>query len=170
MFTTLSYVESKTTYRQPITGGLAATAGEGGGVRLIFGSGSFSFLNDPSDTSIQSLYAFTDRSDTTTTTVTRANLTPYAVSTGTDGLSRTVKLGTAPSASQGWYIDLPSGERFVGNPEVVSGMVFLPTYAASLSTTGCSTVGKNWLFGLDVRTGAPAPVSYTHLRAHETTE
>lgn len=156
VFTTLSYVESKTTYRQPITGGLAATAGEGGGVRLIFGSGSFSFLNDPSDTSIQSLYAFTDRSDTTTTTVTRANLTPYAVSTGTDGLSRTVKLGTAPSASQGWYIDLPSGERFVGNPEVVSGMVFLPTYAASLSTTGCSTVGKNWLFGLDVRTGAPA--------------
>lgn len=56
----------------------------------------------------------------------------------------------------GWYIDLPKGERAVGYPDIVSGVVFMPTYAASVNSTGCSTIGNNWLFGLDARSGTAA--------------
>lgn len=156
VFTSLASVENSQTYRQPITGGLAAATGEGGGVQLVFGTGSFSFLNDAKDVTLQSLYSITDRSGATITTVTRSNLLPYAVSTGTDGVSRTMTVGTRPSNMLGWSIDLPTGERFVGYPEIVSGVLFMPTYAAKVTATDCSTVGANWLFGLDARSGAPA--------------
>ncbi|WP_422507358.1 pilus assembly protein [Stenotrophomonas sp. GZD-301] len=156
VFTTLSRVESRMTYRQPILGGLVAASGEGGGVLLMFGTGSFSFANDVADETTQSLYAFTDRSGATITTVTRANLLPYSVEVATDGVSRSMTMGTRPTGSLGWYIDLPRGERMIGYPDVVSGVVFMPTYAALLNSTGCSTVGKNWLFGLDARSGMAA--------------
>ncbi|WP_313218631.1 PilC/PilY family type IV pilus protein [Stenotrophomonas sp.] len=156
VFTTLSRVESRMTYRQPILGGLVAASGEGGGVLLMFGTGSFSFANDVADETTQSLYAFTDRSGATITTVTRDNLQPYAVQVGSDGVSRSMTTGTRPTGPLGWYIDLPRGERMIGYPDVVAGVVFMPTYAALLNSTGCSTVGKNWLFGLDARSGAAA--------------
>src|SRR5690606_1151914 len=49
VFTTQEQVEGGVTYRQPIIGGLTATAGRGGGVMLLFGTGSFSFVNDDAD-------------------------------------------------------------------------------------------------------------------------
>jgi type IV pilus assembly protein PilY1 len=154
VFTTASRTESKMVYRQPITGGLVAASGEGGGVLLMFGTGSFSFVNDKADETTQSLYGFNDRSGATVTTVTRDKLQPYTVTANANGISRQVKAGTRPSGSLGWYVDLPKGERFVGYPDIVSGIVFMPTYAALLESTGCSTIGKNWLFGLDARSGA----------------
>ncbi|WP_093534046.1 PilC/PilY family type IV pilus protein [Stenotrophomonas rhizophila] len=154
VFTTATRTESKMVYRQPITGGLVAASGEGGGVLLMFGTGSFSFVNDKLDETIQSLYGFNDRSGAIVTTVTRDKLQPYTVTTNGDGVSREVKAGTRPAGALGWYVDLPKGERFVGYPDVVSGVVFMPTYSALLESTGCSTVGKNWLFGLDARSGA----------------
>ncbi|MCF7750851.1 hypothetical protein KQ945_08835 [Bacillus subtilis subsp. subtilis] len=156
VFTTQARTESRMVYRQPITGGLTAAAGEGGGVLLMFGTGSFSFANDVADETIQSLYGFTDRSGDTITTITRASLQPYTVTTGQDGTSRSMTVGTTPANALGWYIDLPKGERAVGYPDIVSGVVFMPTYAASVNSTGCSTIGNNWLFGLDARSGAAA--------------
>ena len=156
VFTTLSRTESGSVVRQPITGGISAASGEGGGVLLMFGTGSFSFVNDPADTSTQSLYGFTDPSGTTITTVTRSNLMPYTVTAAANGMSRSMAAGTRPANAAGWYVDLPASERFVGYPEVVSGVVFMPTYAANSTSTGCSTVGSNWLFGLDARSGASA--------------
>lgn len=156
VFTTLSRTESKMVYRQPITGGLTAAAGEGGGVLLMFGTGSFSFVNDKADETTQSLYGFTDLSGTTITTVTRASLQPYVVAAGADGTSRSMTVGTTPANAVGWYIDLPKGERAVGYPDIVSGVVFMPTYAALANATGCGTIGNNWLFGLDARSGAAA--------------
>ncbi|WP_313459800.1 PilC/PilY family type IV pilus protein [Stenotrophomonas sp.] len=156
VFTTLSRTESGSVVRQPITGGISAASGEGGGVLLMFGTGSFSFVNDPADKTTQSLYGFTDRSGSTPVTVTRSNLMPYTVNAAANGLSRTMVAGTRPANSLGWYVDLPASERFVGYPDVVAGVVFMPTYAANSTTTGCSTVGSNWLFGLDARSGASA--------------
>ncbi|MBB6574485.1 pilus assembly protein [Xanthomonas arboricola] len=159
-FTTGTYVEGGRTYRQPITGGLQAASGENGGVLVLFGTGSFSFNDDslPSSSQhIQSLYGFTDQIDgVIATTLSRTSLTPYSVTTGAGGGTRTLQVGTVPTTSLGWYVDLPAGERFVGYPELVSGILFMPTYAPLAASSGCSTDGVNWLFGLNPRTGVGA--------------
>jgi type IV pilus assembly protein PilY1 len=67
-----------------------------------------------------------------------------------------LQVGTVPAISLGWYVDLPAGERFVGYPELVSGILFMPTYAPLAANSGCSTDGVNWLFGLNPRTGVGA--------------
>ncbi|WP_343649260.1 PilC/PilY family type IV pilus protein [Stenotrophomonas sp.] len=158
VFTTGTFVQNGLTYRQPITGGLQVASGERGGVLVMFGTGSFSFNDDTlpiSSTQIQSLYGFNDVvNGAVLTTLTRANLTPNAVVT-TSG-SRTLQVGTAPTSSLGWYVDLPAGERAVGYPELASGILFIPTYAPVEVTSGCSTSGANWLFGLSPRSGAGA--------------
>ncbi|WDM77009.1 pilus assembly protein [Xanthomonas sp. NCPPB 1638] len=159
-FTTGTYVEAGQTFRQPITGGLQAASGENGGVLVMFGTGSFSFTADSLPTSAQhtqSLYGFTDQVDgVIATTLTRSNLMPYTVVTTGGTATRTLQAGTSPASVLGWYVDLPPGERFVGYPELVSGILFLPTYAPLAATSGCSTDGVNWLFGLNARTGAGA--------------
>ncbi|MEA5124592.1 pilus assembly protein [Xanthomonas floridensis] len=160
VFTTGTYTEGGRTYRQPITGGLQAASGENGGVLVLFGTGSFSFNDDSLSSStqhIQSLYGFTDQVDgVITTALTRANLTPYSVATAASGTTRSLQVGAAPTTTLGWYVDLPAGERFVGYPELVSGILFMPTYAPLAASSGCSTDGVNWLFGLNPRTGVGA--------------
>ncbi|MGE8259378.1 MAG: pilus assembly protein [Stenotrophomonas sp.] len=162
-FTTGTYVESGSTYRQPITGGLQVASGENGGVLVMLGTGSFSFYDDTtpaSNSQVQSLYGFNDTSSgVITTTLTRTSLAPFTVSTNTasDGtVSRTLTAGNRPTTLRGWSIDLPAGERFVGYPELASGILFMPTYAPLTQATGCSTSGTNWLFGLNPRTGVGA--------------
>lgn len=155
VFTTGTFTEGGLTFRQPITGGLQATAGESGGVLLMFGTGSFSFSNDGTDkTTVQSLYGVNDLvNGPVTTTLTRARLQSHAVTT--TGGARTLTKGTNLTGSIGWYIDLPPGERSVGYPALASGILFIPTYAPQ-GTTGCSTTGANWLFGLNPRNGTGA--------------
>ena len=153
VFTTRSYTESGRTLRQPITGGITAGTGNSGGVMLFFGTGSFAFVGDQADNSVQSLYGVNDVvNGAVSSTLTRSNLTPSTVTTS--GNTRTLTQGTAPSNSRGWYIDLPAGERFVGNPNLNNGLVAMPTYAPTQGGSGCSTSGSNWLFGLRALTGA----------------
>ncbi|WNH50039.1 PilC/PilY family type IV pilus protein [Stenotrophomonas aracearum] len=157
LFTTKTSVDTdKLTYRQPIMGGLTTTAGPAGGVMLLFGTGSFSYVEDGLDTSVQGLYGVNDTSGkAVTTTLTSANLRPITVSNGT--AERTVTLGTNPANSQGWTVILPAGERFVGSPTVTAGIVFMPTYVPQLGKTGgCTVDGSNWLFGLNTGTGTAA--------------
>ncbi|MBV6791870.1 pilus assembly protein [Xanthomonas euvesicatoria] len=155
LFTSRTSVENSATYRQPITGGLVASAGENGGVTLFFGTGSFSFRNDPFDTAIQSLYGINDvAAGSVTSTITRSNL--QANSIATSGTSRSLVMGSSVAGGQGWYVDLPAGERMVGNPSVASGIVFIPTYVPNPNSVGCASQGSNWLFGLNTRTGGAA--------------
>ena len=52
-------------------------------------------------------------------------------------------------------MDLPAGERVVGNPRIESGILFIPTYLPDVSgTTGCASNGSNWLYGLNALSGA----------------
>ncbi|NHF67386.1 pilus assembly protein [Xanthomonas hortorum] len=150
-FTARTSAENGQTYRQPITGGLVATAGDAGGVMLFFGTGSFSFTSDPRDESIQSLYGINDLSrGAPVAALTRANLQGSTVVQNGD---RTLSRAAAPASSRGWYVDLPAKERMVGNPSIASGIVFIPTYTPAVVSAGCEPAGANWLFGLDTRTG-----------------
>lgn len=152
VFTTQEQVQGSVTYRQPIIGGLTATAGRGGSVMLLFGTGSFSFVNDAADTSVQSIYGVLDTGASGTRT--RANLVEQTILVSTDD-SRTISNNGAALGGSGWYLDLPAGERAVGYPRVASGVLFIPTYSPSIAE-GCSTQGFNWLYGLNTRTGGPA--------------
>lgn len=156
LFTTKTSVDADgQTYRQPIMGGMTATAGAAGGVMLMFGTGSFSFSEDRQDTSVQSLYGFNDTSTVADPdTLTSANLRPITVATVAG--NRQVTLGTAPAGNRGWAVNLPAGERFVANPTVTSGIVFMPTYVPKTgsSTEGCIVGGSNWLFGLNTSDGS----------------
>ncbi|MGY0611129.1 PilC/PilY family type IV pilus protein [Luteimonas sp. A501] len=155
VFVTQTIPEGGRAFRQPITGGMAVTTGAGGGVMLYFGTGSFSFEDDGRDETPQSLYAINDTVRGPVTETLRLNqLTRYTVGAGTD--ARGLAMDTvSPLFPQGWYVNLPAGERFVGYPNIATGMVFMPTYVPNAATTGCSTGGNNWLFGLNARTGAP---------------
>lgn len=151
LFVTRAHMEGGRTFRQPITGGLTAAVGPAGGVMLYFGTGSFSFEGDPEDTSIQSLYAVNDATaGPIGTTLGRTNLVPVVLNA-----NRTITAGVSGSLN-GWYIDLPAGERLVGYPNIAGGTVFMPTYVPDPDATGCSGGGSNWLFGLNARTGAAA--------------
>ncbi|CAD7382992.1 pilus assembly protein [Xanthomonas arboricola] len=154
--------------RQPVLGGLRATAGPGGGVMLFFGTGGFSFRSDASDTSQQTLYGVLDRGSATT--IQRADLLQQrTVSSSVD--SRETTTLAMPAGGLGWYLDLPGqGERFVGNPAIQNGIVFFPTFQPG-STDGCLPGGTNWLYGLSalsgaaqlsgVRVGAPTGPAYS---------
>ena len=152
MFTTQAHLEGGETFRQPILGGLTATAGGAGGVMVMFGTGSFSFVGDASDVSIQTIYGVRDIGGATT--LTTSDL--FARSIVVDGATtRTITDDSMGSGYKGWYLNLPAGERMVGYPRVASGVLFIPTYAPTVAG-GCSTGGENWLYGLDTRTGSPA--------------
>lgn len=139
-------------YRQPILGGLTAASGPGGGVMLYFGTGSFAFVNDPGDESVQSLYGVLDSGSAGTLTVSNL-LQQTVVSTDATAGIREVSANAMAAGRMGWYLDLPAGERFVGYPRIESGIIFMPTYAPT-ELDGCSTAGFNWLFGLNALSGA----------------
>lgn len=155
LFTTRSYTENGRTLRQPIIGGLESMAGESGGNMVFFGTGSFSFVDDPADVSVQSIYALNDTVvGAITSTLTRANLTGSTTTATASG--RGLSRGTAPAGSRGWYIDLPAGERFVGQPAISDGDVAMRTYVPSPSATGCASTGVNWTYRVQAFSGNAA--------------
>lgn len=157
LFTTLRYTSGpESGFRQPILGGLTAAAGPGGGVLVYFGTGSFSFEGDPVDDTLQSIYAVLDSSYGAPTApanpLTRSNLLQQTI-TGDTGAIRTTSSNAMPVGRSGWYLDLPTGERAVGYPRIVNGVLFVPTYAP-VSAAECSNDGVNWLYGLNALSGA----------------
>ncbi|MBO9715978.1 MAG: pilus assembly protein [Pseudoxanthomonas sp.] len=140
--------------RQPITGGLTAASGPAGGVMVYFGTGSFSFTGDPLDTSTQTLYGILDKGVAVTG---RAVLLQQTVGV-TSGSFRATSANPMVAGNQGWYMDLPAGERFVGYPHVESGVAFFPTFEPQASTANqdCGVSGRNWLYGLNSLTGGAA--------------
>lgn len=151
---------------QPITGHLMLkTAASGsGGVMVYFGTGRYFVSGDASDTSVQSLYGIQDDlssavSDGRTSLVEQTLGT--STSTTSSYASRTVSSNTVNYASKrGWYVDLEvgtdaEGERFIGTPYLLSGVVYFATYTPTVGDN-CSGGGVNWLYGLNVLSGAGA--------------
>ncbi|MGH8758690.1 MAG: pilus assembly protein [Burkholderiales bacterium] len=155
LFTTMLYASGRENgTRQPILGGLTVAAGRGGGVMIYFGTGSFSFDGDGIDTTQQSLYGVLDNNSGTTITPSSLLQQTIGATTTVNGQMTRATSSYIPSYTQfGWFINLPSGERFVGYPRIESGVVFMPTYAPT-AAIGCGTNGANWLYGLNALSGA----------------
>lgn len=149
--------------RQPILGGLEVTT-VGNDVMVLFGTGSFSFVDDPSDKAMQSVYGIIDRNAVVTG---RSELQAQFINQEADttgAMLRYVTGSRLDATKKGWYLNLgvdtgasgnpvATGERFIGNPRLQNGILFFPTYDPN-STDGCSTDGNNWLYGLDALSGA----------------
>ena len=139
--------------RQPIMGGLEAASGPGTAVMIYFGTGSFSFDGDNEVGTTQSFYAIIDRG---AVVAGRSQLTQQQVGADTGQFRETSEL-PASGAKSGWYIDLPAGERVVGNPRVEAGIIFFPSYEPpSESGNVCGVSGTNRLYGLYALSGAAA--------------
>ena len=149
--------------RQPILGGLEVTT-VGNDVMVLFGTGSFSFSDDPSDKAMQSVYGIIDRG---AVVAGRSELQAQFIKEERDSSGAMLRYMTdsrLDATKKGWYINLgvdsagtgnpvAKGERFIGNPRLQNGILFFPTYDPN-SADGCSTDGNNWLYGLDALSGA----------------
>lgn len=139
--------------RQTITGGLTAATGPAGGVMVYFGTGSFAFDGDAANGSQQTLYAILDRGSPVSG---RGDLLQQTVGSDAGGFRGTSD-NAMTAGSDGWYIDLPASERFVGTPRIESGVVFFPTYEPTGgSAEVCGVSGTNWLYGLKALSGGAA--------------
>ena len=145
--------------RQTITGGLEAAAGPGGGVMVYFGTGSFSFTRDALEDSAQSVYAVLDAGEPVSGRGELLQQTVGADSVMDDGTTvvRSTSTNTMSFGMSGWFMDLPAGERFVGYPELESGIIFFPSYSpVDRAADSCAAGGSNWLYGLNALNGAAA--------------
>jgi type IV pilus assembly protein PilY1 len=159
------FTATRNNVAQPITGGLEVSSGPGGGVSIFFGTGRyFADGDDLGGTTlpVQSIYGIWDnmvgpvggRGDLVGQTITE---TPDSNGYQTRAVSNNAVNYTV---KRGWYVDLAvngvgKGERFIGNPNIQNGRVFFTTY-----TTGEASCdgggGINWLYGLNLLTGAGA--------------
>ncbi|WP_454831865.1 pilus assembly protein [Pseudoxanthomonas wuyuanensis] len=152
--------------RQAITGGMTAARAPGAGVMLYFGTGSFSFVEDNIDKTMQTLYGIIDR-ENGSTIAGRDDLHQQRVVSDADG-DRIITTSLSTPGKLGWYLDLgvsgqsgnpvATGERSVGNPVIQNGVVFFPTYEPT-TAVGCTTGGANRLYGLSAFNGGASLAS-----------
>jgi type IV pilus assembly protein PilY1 len=158
---------------QAITGDIEVASGPGGGVSVYFGSGRYFAENDnlvPPRPQIQSLYGVYDNGATPAGT--RTNLVEQQIiAQGTNTLAsgtvvrfrETTSNPVNYAVNRGFFMDLgvnagagpvATGEMFIGNPRVQSGVVFFTTYEPLGDP--CTPGGRNWIYGLDLTTGGAA--------------
>jgi len=154
---------------QPITGGLEVARGPGNGAVVLFGTGRYFTNTDnvvPSDPQVQSFYGVFDRCDGPDCSANiadgRAGLMGQTISEGTaSGEGYRVRdISRNGSGRNGWYVDLrvtgksATGERFIGTPRLQNGIVFFTAFEPVGGD--CRAGGRNWLYGLDLMSGAGA--------------
>jgi type IV pilus assembly protein PilY1 len=159
----------KSNNRQAILGGFEAASGPGGGVMIYFGTGSFSFVGDPDDKQLQTVYGVLDTTfgvdpGTDPVTMGRSLLQQQRVKVDTNG-NRELTTDGLTFGKKGWLLDLgvtttggvttATGERSVGNPVITSGVVFFPTFDPNTTDT-CAVGGLNRLYGLNALSGGGA--------------
>lgn len=169
--------------RQPITGGIRVAAGPGNGVMVYFGTGRYMYQSDntvPASPQVQSLYGVYDNFAAPVPNqagvggrgaLGRQLITGQVVNDGqiVRNLSRNVVAYYGATAKRGWYLDLAVdgrttadadpdlqaiGERFIATPRIQSGRVFFTSYTPLEDS--CSPGGLNFVYGLDLLSGAGA--------------
>lgn len=158
--TRIFHAEKTSGTPQPITGGLASAIDLKTNKRWIFfGTGRFMTSTDADDktTYAQSMYGVMDDGGS----YTRANLTARSITVAGDYRYFEDK-AALPSASKGWYVDLPGkGERIVQDVQIDNDYMV----AASMIPEGdaCDASGSGFLNAIDAFTGTSGGKSYFDL-------
>ena len=147
---------------QPITAPpqLEFKPGDSSTLMVLFGTGSFQFVDDRSDRSVQRLYGLEDDGDASPVPVEAEtpNLAKQEITTMTriDGkLMRSVTNKPVAENQRGWYLQLPPGERMVSMPTLPTGIYHQRALFATLSPLfGQCTAGVDgYVYGLRIDTG-----------------
>lgn len=152
---------------QPITGGLASAIDLKTNKRWIFfGTGRFMTTSDADDktTYAQSMYGFMDDGGS----YTRADLTARNITVSGD-YRYFDSQASLPSASKGWYVDLPGkGERIVQDVQIDNNYMV----AASMIPEGdaCDASGSGYLNAIDAFSGTSGGKSYFDLDKNGSTD
>lgn len=132
------------------------TSGSGTNVMVLFGTGKYFSVGDPTSTATQSFYGVWDKGDDE---LLRSNLEPRTLTNL--GSSRTVS-GNAInwSTQHGYYMDLPDpGERIMSLTVVREEVAFFNTIMPNSNV--CEAGGQGWLMSLDANTGLlPSSAAY----------
>lgn len=123
------------------------------GRRMVFvGTGRMLGKSDLGDTKVQSFYALTDGN----TTIAKPRSSLAARTIAVSGNSRSVS-GSAIdwSKQQGWYVDLPAGEKANTDPSIAYGVLSFTTNSPSATT--CTSGSALYL--ADLATGLQLPDS-----------
>ncbi|WP_136255861.1 pilus assembly protein [Onishia niordana] len=156
---------------QPITAPaqLEFKPGDSGALVVLFGTGSFQFVDDRNDTNIQRLYGLLDRSDENLTAVSASAPTPtlapqiLSIDKTSDGQEvRTGSNNLVGSTQQGWYIDLPAGERLVSQPTLPAGIYHKRALFSTLRPLfGQCTAGVDgYVYSLRLETGGSGTTAF----------
>ncbi|GAA5172448.1 pilus assembly protein [Modicisalibacter zincidurans] len=147
---------------QPITAPpqLEFKPGDSSTLMVLFGTGSFQFVDDRSDRSIQRLYGLEDNGDANPVPVEAEtpNLAKQEITSMTrvDGkLVRGVTNKPVAENQRGWYLQLPPGERMVSMPTLPTGIYHQRALFATLSPLfgQCSAGIDGYVYGLRIDTG-----------------
>lgn len=137
------------------------------GVPLVYvGTGRFLGVSDATSSTGQSIYAIKDALTDTGVGVPRDN-TSFVAQTITAGTcptgaticapGQTVRTGSDNAVNlavnDGWYVDLPSGERVYSDPQLGLGTIAITSNI--VQSSACTAGGSSYLNYFDYRSGAP---------------
>lgn len=164
------HAEKTTGVPQPITSSLVTAVDPRTNTRWVFfGTGSYLTAADGNDksTGAQSMYGVMDNG----ATYTRSDLTERTVTTDSGSGQRYFQeLASLPSASKGWFVDLPGeGERIVQNAQIDGS--FLVTASMMPSGNSCDdATGSGYINALTAFAGIAAGKSYFDLDGNGSTD
>jgi type IV pilus assembly protein PilY1 len=146
---------------QPITSQPKVTSHPLGGRMVVFGTGRYLNNADVANTDVQSTYGIRDNGAPAGLTRS-SNLQQQSIDFQADFKGATVRSTTDTvvnyaGGKNGWYLDLPAGERVVSTPLIKVGRAIFVTIKPS--TDPCDPGGTSWLMELEAINGAGFPES-----------
>ncbi len=172
---------------RPITGTPGVAVHPNGGYMVTFGTGSLFTPADMDTTGTDSLYGIWDGASANNTALLSQTITDRCFTSGnatvpaTPACTGATRVRTvtsnqpdwspcastcSPAHHKGWKVDLPAGERSLGDGSFIENARFyVNTYNPTVSTTvQASTVrGSNWLMELDYLTGGAKNLPFLDL-------
>ncbi|WP_129140916.1 pilus assembly protein [Modicisalibacter coralii] len=141
---------------------------------VLFGTGSFQFVGDRSDRSIQRLYGLEDRVSAGSEPVDAVspNLVKQSVTinaTLNDQAVRGVSNYPVAATQRGWYLELPEGERMVSMPSLPTGIYHQRALFSTLVPLfgQCSAGVNGYVYSLRIDTGGSGTRAFFDVNGDE---
>lgn len=129
-------------------------------VMVYFGTGKYIEPNDPNSTQTQTFYAIWDNNAPVSSVTTRNSTTLLQQTFSTSTISGvTYRIPSSNSINwtthKGWYQDLGPGERHVGAPKLLNGVLFYDTFIPTNDV--CDFGGTGYLMAVYALNGGLLP-------------
>lgn len=165
--------------RQPISAAPRLMAHPLGGRFIAVGTGRLTEVDDPSDTSLQTMYGLWERNTNSPTPISKTELRQFTLTeTGTQANRNRVRALNGVNAlnwntDRGWYLNLhptnvaypPAGERVIVTPAEDLGFINVTSFEPIAGADKCQGGGQSFFYRFDV-TGNFQRVGFRGLAAN----